>query len=154
MRPMLQRLTNRPASTKSVVHNQRQVMLLRQRHKRLNVRHRQSRIADGFKIDRFRLGINQRLKRLHLHAIREPRLNPNALERILELVVRATIKDFWGQALSARKIRSARSSTRILPGTAREKVGEDSLDECFDAEVSVVKQTRGFWCGFDDRFWA
>jgi len=28
------------------------------------------------------------------------------------------------------------------------------LDEPFDAEISVVSQTRGFWRGFDDRFWA
>jgi hypothetical protein len=34
------------------------------------------------------------------------------------------------------------------------RAGEDYRPEWFDAEVSVVKRTRGFWRGFADRFWA
>ena len=103
MRPMLQRLTNRSARPERVVHNQWQIMLLRQRHKRLKVRHRQPGIADGLQINRLRLGIDQRLKRLHLHTIRKPRLNTDALEGVFELIVGATVQMRSGDKVIAHR---------------------------------------------------
>ncbi len=89
---MLQRLADRPACAEGIVHDERQIMLLRQRHKGLKVRHCQSGIANGFQIDRLRLRIDQRFIALHLHPIGKSRLHPDAFEGVLELIVGAAVE--------------------------------------------------------------
>ena len=103
MRTEFQRLADRAASAEGVVHNQGQIMLFRQRDKGLEVRHGKAWIADGFEIDRFRLRIDQRFITLHPHAIREPGLDADAFEGVLELVVGAAVEMRGGDKVIANR---------------------------------------------------
>ena len=84
---MLQRLADRAARAERVVHDQRQVVFLRQRGERLEIRHREPGIADRLEVDRLGLRIDQRLEARHLHAVGKPRLDADVLEGVFELIV-------------------------------------------------------------------
>jgi hypothetical protein len=76
---------------------------LRESGEGLEVRHGQAGVTDRFQIDRLGLSVDQGLEARRLHAVREPRLDADVLEGVLELVVGAAVEVRGGDKVVAHR---------------------------------------------------
>src|SRR5688572_19425259 len=81
-----------PTGSKSVINDQREIIVLCKRDEFFKIRNVEAGIANRFEKNRFRVFINMRHKAFHIITIGKTNINTKAFERYFKLVVRASIE--------------------------------------------------------------
>ena len=92
VRAVPQGLAAVPARAEGVVADERNAVLLRHRLQGAEVRHGESRVADGLHVDRLGVGVDERFERVGLVVLRELDVDAQPGEGHLELIVRAAVE--------------------------------------------------------------